>query len=543
MIYKKGDKLNPNNYRPIALLSTLLKLFTQVLHERLNEWATMANILPEAQGGFRKNRGCDDQIFVLNTAITLGTRHKGKVYACFFDFARAFPSCPHDKLWHKLNSIGVSTKFIRILRKIYEKSSTEVRLQDNYTDPIPITEGLAQGCILSPLLFSLYTCDIEEVLKDLQAGGIQISRDLLLHILLYADDMIIMSPTPEGLKMKIRCLQKYLYTYLGVPLSSSGLYSVAAKHFKQKGLTALGATWNILTKARLESLDKKHTLFQALVTSTALYGAHIWSLRYTDEPEKIQYQYHRRLLGLPHGTPGYALRLELNRPPLLLPIVKQTIRFWWKISFQEDDRYTKKCLHALQRVTEGGDINLTYNWLQQFHDILNKYAPSLDTHNMDRLSLIQAGPGIYDAITLKQREADIRRVAASARFNHYSQIIPAFQHTATYISLPLPLSVLRLIAQCRLGQGSFRTPIGYIKLKYEEVCNICNKQENQTLWHVCCSCPLNVEARSAFFRNKIIPTEDDFYPWLNPNTKPECLKLARFINTCLMQVQELPSVY
>lgn len=83
MIHKKGDKLNPRNYPPIAVLSCILKLFTHVLHTRLADWATKCNILPESQGGFRKQRGCDDQIFILNTAITLGTRSKKKVYACF----------------------------------------------------------------------------------------------------------------------------------------------------------------------------------------------------------------------------------------------------------------------------------------------------------------------------------------------------------------------------------------------------------------------------------------------------------------------------
>lgn len=233
-----------------------------------------------------------------------------------FDFARAFPSCPHDKLWEKLHSIGVSAKFIRLLRKIYEKSATQIRLQDGFSDPIDITEGLAQGCILSPLLFSFYTCDIEKTLQDHDVSGVQITLPLVLHILLYADHMIVMSATPEGLQMKIRRLEKYFdllalkvhmdktkvivfrrggriksglqfkykgepieivksYTYLGVPLSSSGLFHVAAQHFRKKGLTALGSTWNIFVKSRLEQMSKQYSLFQALVSSTALYGAHI----------------------------------------------------------------------------------------------------------------------------------------------------------------------------------------------------------------------------------------------------------------------------
>jgi len=53
-----------------------------------------------------------------------------------------------------------------------------------------MTEGLAQGEVLSPLLFSLYIHDIEDELKKFGVRGIEISPQLELHILLYADDMV-----------------------------------------------------------------------------------------------------------------------------------------------------------------------------------------------------------------------------------------------------------------------------------------------------------------------------------------------------------------
>jgi hypothetical protein len=154
--------------------------------------------------------GCDDQAFILNTAIQHGTRHRAsKVFSLFIDFARAFPSIPHNKLWDKLFALGVNSRFIRILQHIYVSLSTQIRLPTGYTDPIDLSEGLAQGEILSPILFTLFISDLEELLQQLKVRGIKIDEDVELHILLYADDMVVLCPSKLGLQMKIRRLEKY----------------------------------------------------------------------------------------------------------------------------------------------------------------------------------------------------------------------------------------------------------------------------------------------------------------------------------------------
>src|SRR6185503_19214546 len=113
---------------------------------RFKKWADEKNIIPEAQGGFRQARSCDDQIFVLNSAIQLNLqREMGKVFALFVDFERAFPSIPHDKLYDKLLKIGISDKFVRVIKAIYEKAETKLRTEHGMTEAVDITEGLLQG--------------------------------------------------------------------------------------------------------------------------------------------------------------------------------------------------------------------------------------------------------------------------------------------------------------------------------------------------------------------------------------------------------------
>ena len=69
-LHKKSSINNPENYREITLLSTLGKLFSRVLNNRLSSWAENYSVYIESQTGFRKNMGTVDNIFVLHGLIT-----------------------------------------------------------------------------------------------------------------------------------------------------------------------------------------------------------------------------------------------------------------------------------------------------------------------------------------------------------------------------------------------------------------------------------------------------------------------------------------
>jgi ribonuclease P/MRP protein subunit RPP40 len=175
----------------------------------LAKWASKNEILPEEQAGFRAKRSCAEQIFNLNAAIQIGTRRKKKVFALFIDFKRAFPSIPHERLWSKLYQIGVSSKIIRILQSIYNEASTNIRLTQGLTSAIPIKDGVLQGCVASPLLFTLYISDLIKVIQASGISGIEIGEQYILHMLLFADDMVLVASSARSLQLKINVLRKY----------------------------------------------------------------------------------------------------------------------------------------------------------------------------------------------------------------------------------------------------------------------------------------------------------------------------------------------
>ena len=112
---KKGNPLQPENYRPITILGCFGKLFTAVLNQRLNNFLNEHHILEENQAGFRAGYSTYDHIFALHAIIEILKAKKLKLFCSFVDFSKAFDSVWRVGLWSKLLKNDVNGKFFRIV--------------------------------------------------------------------------------------------------------------------------------------------------------------------------------------------------------------------------------------------------------------------------------------------------------------------------------------------------------------------------------------------------------------------------------------------
>ncbi|CAG5093321.1 Similar to X-element\ORF2: Probable RNA-directed DNA polymerase from transposon X-element (Drosophila melanogaster) [Cotesia congregata] len=160
MLFKKGDPTDPENYRSIALINSITKVFTQILCSRIRKWAEAEKIIPEEQSGFQPGKSCANNVFTLLSLLQMQLRFGKPVYTLFIDSRRAFDSVPHDKLWTKLMNLGLSSKLINILKILYDNAQMRVRVNGQLSEPVNVTLGVLQGEVLSPLLFILYLSDI-----------------------------------------------------------------------------------------------------------------------------------------------------------------------------------------------------------------------------------------------------------------------------------------------------------------------------------------------------------------------------------------------
>jgi hypothetical protein len=97
-LYKKGDKIDPSNYRRISLLTSFSKAFGKALYNRLIEHINNNNILVRQQLDFRKRLATDDAIFKLTYEILNALNNKVMVGSIFYDLEKAFVSLNHSIL-------------------------------------------------------------------------------------------------------------------------------------------------------------------------------------------------------------------------------------------------------------------------------------------------------------------------------------------------------------------------------------------------------------------------------------------------------------
>ena len=101
-IYKsKGCKKNPENYRPITLLSCMVKLFTAIINSKLQIFSTEFDVIQQNHTGFRKHYSTMDNVFALQALFDILSSKKRKMYCAFIDFQRAFDTVWRAGLWKK----------------------------------------------------------------------------------------------------------------------------------------------------------------------------------------------------------------------------------------------------------------------------------------------------------------------------------------------------------------------------------------------------------------------------------------------------------
>ena len=202
-----SDPCDPLCYRGICLISIPCKIYADVLNLQISNWIEQNNIVADEQNGFRRNRSCLEHIYALYSVINKRKQQKQSTYVCFVDAKKAFDTVQRDCLWYKLISVGIKGKILKAVQSLYTDVQCAVKVNDYLSPLFKVSQGVKQGCKLSPTLFSLYINDLANEIKQMNLG-VDID-ELQLSILLYADDVALIAPDADSLQLMLDKLNEW----------------------------------------------------------------------------------------------------------------------------------------------------------------------------------------------------------------------------------------------------------------------------------------------------------------------------------------------
>jgi hypothetical protein len=316
-IYKKGQKQDPCNYRPVSLTCIACKLMEHVIVSNIMKFADANNIIHCNQHGFRKRLSCDTQLVELvhDIASSLDVRHQ--VDMLIMDFCKAFDKVPHKRLLHKLNWFGIKGNTLTWIQSFLACRKQQVIIDGEPSDQAEVTSGVPQGSVLGPCLFLLYINDLPNCIMHskirLFADDCVIYRDIASKedADLLQDDLTRVQQWEQQWLMKFnvdKCNVMHFsharnnthYDYLlhNTPLSSVSetkylgvtiTSDLSWRSHITKTVAGASKTLNFVNRnLRLASTDTKLTAFTSLIRPKLEYAASVWDPHHKNHVHSLE---------------------------------------------------------------------------------------------------------------------------------------------------------------------------------------------------------------------------------------------------------------
>ena len=529
-LHKKGDFSNPDNYRKITITVAMAKVFDSILNARLYFKNDAMSLDDPFQFGFSPSRGTTDCVFVLDTIISHQQFRKKPVYLCFVDFTKAFDYINRNALYYKLHRQQMGNKMLKVIMSMFEKAQAKVHQLGKLSAPIDSTFGVLQGGILSPKLFNEFLSDIPSYLKAV--NGIEIDGTVFTH-LLYADDIVLISESVNGLQNSINSLHNFCakwhlivntaktkvmqigpktvskftynnqvidnvdtFKYLGHTISKQkNIHKKMPEYIATQAQKALFAMQGRM-KSSLGHIPPPLAIkmFDSYVLPILEYNCTFWSgTTEIPEIEKIQIGYLKNILGVRRQTPTLSVYAETGRFPLRTRQLLNTSSYWAKIMNLPSHDILNKCLKIQENLHNAGQSN----WYSKLEKVM------IETDITDWQS---SNPNwVTKEVKLKLYANEQTRILNGIKDSDKYPKLRTYKLFKTnyclepYLSLNLPRKTYVNIARFRMSSHNLKIETGRHnrpKTPVEErLCDKCDANKVEDEMHCLLICDDNAIAR------------------------------------------------
>ena len=384
VLYKKGDRSECKNYRPISLLSHVYKLFMTIIGNRIID--DLYFCFPESQAAYQPSRGTIEQIFALNQMIEKSIEFNKPLYLIFIDFTKAFDSIKLDKLWLILDRTPLNKNYINLLKAVYDDSQASIKTDLGTSRFVNIKKGVKQGDMLSAILFCVALAAVMLRTEETCQSGFSIGGQILTN-LSYADDIALTNECPSKLQLfvnelannakeigleinltKTECMstdkeqtplnltiydkaikQVTEFIYLGHKLTSSSNHLVALKHRIGLGWAAFQKNSCVLKSKRVP-ISVKVKVYNIYVLPVVLYGLDCitWTKKLSNCIEVFQNHIMRFILGhkLIDKINISTLRNKTSLPPIFDVVRSRTLKLFGHVK-RSSVGFSKLCFEGM----------------------------------------------------------------------------------------------------------------------------------------------------------------------------------------------------